>query len=169
MSMSEHSEVDAGSQVISQNGTARTDTLETKGTENVCNFDQEIYDALFEAGYSKEEIAALSMDMESDSVVSEEQNDELLGEESDSDSEGNASDILQKVRIKNVNRIVIGSLNINSLPNKFDELKEVIGRNLDILTIQETKLDSSFPLQQFVIEGYSAPYKLDKIEMGVGF
>ena len=109
------------------------------------------------------------MDMESDSVVSEEQNDELLGEESDSDSEGNASDILQKVRIKNVNRIVIGSLNINSLPNKFDELKEVIGRNLDILTIQETKLDSSFPLQQFVIEGYSAPYRLDKIKMGVGF
>ena len=168
MSMSEHSEVDAGSQVISQNGTARTDTLETKGTENVCNFDQEIYDALFEAGYSKEEIAALSMDMESDSVVSEEQNDELLGEESDSDSEGNASDILQKVRIKNVNRIVIGSLNINSLPNKFDELKEVIGRNLDILTIQETKLDSSFPLQQFVIEGYSAPYRLDRNRDGGG-
>ena len=98
--------------------------------------------------------------------------DELLGENINSESDEteceNPTDVLHKIRIKNVNRIVIGSLNINSLPAKFDQLKEVIGKNLDILTIQETKLDSSFPPQQFVIEGYSEPYRLDRNRDGGG-
>jgi exonuclease III len=67
-----------------------------------------------------------------------------------------------------VNRVIIGSLNVNSLPNKFEQLKEIIGKNLDILTIQETKLDSSFPPQQFIIEGYSEPYRLDRNRDGGG-
>ena len=98
--------------------------------------------------------------------------DELLGENTNSESDEteceNPTDVLHKIRIKNVNRIVIGSLNINSLPAKFDQLKEVIGKNLDILTIQETKLDSSFPPQQFIIEGYSEPYRLDRNRDGGG-
>ena len=98
--------------------------------------------------------------------------DELLGENINSESDEteceNPTDVLHKIRIKNVNRIVIGSLNINSLPAKFDQLKEVIGKNLDILTIQETKLDSSFTPQQFIIEGYSEPYRLDRDRDGGG-
>ena len=35
--------------------------------------------------------------------------------------------ILKKIRIKNMNRLVIGTLNINSLASKFDQLKEIIG------------------------------------------
>ena len=59
--------------------------------------------------------------------------------ESEQDEEsGNAYCLLSKIKIENVNRIVIGSL-------KSDQLKEVIGKNLDVLTIQETKLDPSFP------------------------
>ena len=47
---------------------------------------------------------------------------------------------------------VIGSFNINSLGNKFSEMMEWI-QAFDILTIQETKLDKSFPDSQFAIDG----------------
>ena len=149
--------------------------------ESVCDFDQESYDALFEAGYTIEEInmvASRGQKMDTTSDLSEvsddsENLDELLGVEDDGgddydEDEDNANGILRKLRIKNVNRVIIGSLNINSLPNKFEQLKEIIGKSLDILTIQETKLDSSFPPQQFIIEGYSEPYRLDRNRDGGG-
>ena len=79
-----------------------------------------------------------------------------------------AYDVLREIRVKNVNKVVIGTLNINSLASKFDQLREVIGKNLDILTIQETKLDSSFPEQQFALDGYSDPYRLDRNRFGGG-
>ena len=40
--------------------------------------------------------------------------------------------ILRDLRVKNTNRIVIGSLNINFIPNKFNTLKMIIHRNIDI-------------------------------------
>ena len=139
------------------------------GAENVCNFDQETYDALFEAGYTIEELAEIvaSRSLNEDNTLDLDNtlSDELHGE---TDNFDDANNVLGKVRIKNVNRIVIGSLNINSLPNKFEQLKEVIGSNLDILIIQETKLDSSFPPEQFIIEGYSKPYRLDRNRDGGG-
>ena len=79
-----------------------------------------------------------------------------------------ANDILKEIRIKNMNRVIIGTLNINSLASKFDQLKEIIGKHIDILTIQETKLDSSFPPGQFVMDGYSEPYRLDRNRNGGG-
>ena len=69
----------------------------------------------------------------------------------------NAGKCLKEIRIKNVNRIVIGTLNINSLSTKFEELKMLISDSLDILVIQETKLDPSFPEDQFFIDGYKKP------------
>ena len=42
----------------------------------------------------------------------------------------------------------------------------MIGNNIDILTIQETKLDSTFPKEQFYLEGYSEPYRLDRNRNG---
>ena len=77
-------------------------------------------------------------------------------------------DIFKEIRVKNVNRVIIGTLNINSLAPKFEQLKEIIGTNLDILTIQETKLDESFPPGQFLIDGYCAPYRLDRNRNGGG-
>ena len=74
----------------------------------------------------------------------------------------NALDELKKIRIKNVNNVTIGTLNINSIATKFEQLREIVGKNLDILTIQETKLDSSFPVQQFILDGYSQPYRMDR-------
>ena len=136
------------------------------------NFDQETIDLLFEAGYSLEEIKEIAF--KSGTLEPVDQNEalnsgELHGEDSDSENEDkNARDVLREIRIKNVNRVVIGSLNINSLPSKLEMLKQVIGKNLDILTIQETKLDSSFPTKQLTIEGYSEPYRLDRNRDGGG-
>ena len=79
-----------------------------------------------------------------------------------------ATEILKKIRIKNINRITIATLNINFFAPKFEQLKAVIGKNLDILVFQETKLDSTFPEDQFIIDGYSPPYRLDRNKHGGG-
>ena len=60
------------------------------------------------------------------------------------------NDGLNEIRKKNPNRIIIAHLNINSIRNKFEMLKEVIGNKTDILLISETKLDDTFPLNQFI-------------------
>ena len=58
---------------------------------------------------------------------------------------------MTKIQIKNTNALVIGHLNINSLPNKFDQLKLIIKNKFGILVITETKLDSSFADFKFII------------------
>ena len=85
-----------------------------------------------------------------------------------SKNQGDAMDVLKEIRVKNVNRVIIGTLNINSLASKFEQLKLIIGNFLDILLIQETKLDPSFPSGQFVINGYKRPYRLDRNRNGGG-
>ena len=52
------------------------------------------------------------------------------------------------------------------LPKKFYNLKALVIGMLDILIISETKLNNTFPVSQFHIDGYSKPYRLE-IEMGV--
>ena len=69
-----------------------------------------------------------------------------------------AGNILKNLRTRNINRLIIGNLNINSISRKFDQLKTIIQGKVDILVITETKLDASFPNIQFLIEGYSPPY-----------
>ena len=51
---------------------------------------------------------------------------------------------IKKARIENINNVIIGNLNINSFPNKFDELKVFVNKMLDNLIITETKLDDTF-------------------------
>ena len=63
---------------------------------------------------------------------------------------------LTSYRVKNVGEIIIATLNINSIRNKFEELKMLISGNIDVLVVTETKLDDSFPTGQFFIEGFSA-------------
>ena len=53
-------------------------------------------------------------------------------------------------------------LNINSIRNKFESLVTFVGNNLDILMISETKIDDTFPESQFLIEGFSKPFRLDR-------
>ena len=60
------------------------------------------------------------------------------------------------------------TLNLNSLPNKFSSLAEIISNNIDILVIEETKIDESFPEGQFLIPGYKKPYRKDRNRNGGG-
>ena len=69
--------------------------------------------------------------------------------------------LLKSIKVSNVNRLVIGQLNINSLRNKFEALKLIIGQNIDILIITETKLDETFTKAQFHIDGYALPFRID--------
>ena len=68
---------------------------------------------------------------------------------------------LSEIRKNSKDKLLIGNLNINSLPNKFDQLKVIIQGKLDILVITETKIDNSFPTSQFLIEGFCKPYRYD--------
>ena len=76
--------------------------------------------------------------------------------------------ILKMIRTKNVNRLIIRQVNINSIRNKFEALKSITTGNLDILVITETKLDESFPDGQFYTEGYCIPFRLDRNKHGGG-
>ena len=69
---------------------------------------------------------------------------------------------LRKLRIKNPNKVIIAHLNINSIRNKFEVLSLIFRGVIDILMICETKVDGSFRTEQFIIEGYSAIYRLDR-------
>ena len=79
-----------------------------------------------------------------------------------------AVNMLKAMRLSNINKLIVGSLNINSISGKFEQLKTVINGNIDILLVVETKLDATFPESQFDIEGYSAPYRLDRNRNGGG-
>ena len=65
-------------------------------------------------------------------------------------------------------RLIFAQLNINSLRNKFESLQHIINKNIDILLISETKIDSSFPSAQFHLEGYATPYRLGRNANGGG-
>ena len=71
---------------------------------------------------------------------------------------------MNKIRKKNPNRIIIIYLNINSIRNQFEILKEEIGNKINILLISKTKLDDTFSLNQFILEGFTPPYRLDRTE-----
>ena len=82
--------------------------------------------------------------------------------------EDNFKDTLKKLRIKNLNRVIISQININSIRNKIELLSEAVLGNIDILMVSETKIDMSFPTSQFVIQGFAAPFRLDRIITGGG-
>ena len=58
---------------------------------------------------------------------------------------------LHELRKSNIFRVIIGHINMNSVRNKFELLKEIIKDNIDIFT-----------------DGYSTPYRLDRISHVAG-
>ena len=75
---------------------------------------------------------------------------------------------LKAFRLKNVNKLIIAHLNINSLRNNLEFLISLIKDNIDVLMISETKLAESFPTSQFMINGFSTPFRLDQNDKGGG-
>ena len=76
-------------------------------------------------------------------------------------------EVLKGIKLRNVNRLTIAHLNINSIRNKFHPLSKWVKGNLDICVITETKIDSSFPWKQFDIEGYTQ-YRFNRDCLGGG-
>lgn len=72
--------------------------------------------------------------------------------------------MLKKTRIEDTNTVIIGSLNINYLSPKIDDLKVFVTGMLDIT---ETKMDNTFLVSWFYIDGYSRPYRLERNINGV--
>ena len=96
-------------------------------------------------------------------------NEEALQEKTSRLSIDDDSDpykLLKRLKISNVNRLIIGQLNINSLRNKIEALKLIMMYNIDILIITETKLDETFPKSQFYIDGYAPPFRVDRSKNG---
>ena len=72
------------------------------------------------------------------------------------------------MRINNINEIIIGHLNINSIRNKFKYLKYLIVENIFVLLIFGTKLNNTFPQCQFLLDGFHTPYREDRTDKGGG-
>ena len=77
-------------------------------------------------------------------------------------SHSNAFVALKGIRCKNLNRIIIGHLNINTIRNKMQMLTQLITRKINILLISEIKLDDSFSSTQFLLPGFSPSYRRDR-------
>ena len=79
------------------------------------------------------------------------------------------TDILRicKQRTDNtLNTIIIDHLNINSMRNKFVLVENII-KAFDIFLISESKLDCTFPLNQFYIAGFKQ-FRRDRNQFGGG-
>ena len=75
---------------------------------------------------------------------------------------------LKKYRLKNANKVILATLNINTIANKFTALKEIVSNHIDILIIEETKLDETFPKGSFEIPGFKEPFRKDRNIHGGG-
>ena len=65
--------------------------------------------------------------------------------------------------------LIFSYLNVNSLRYKLPEVKPLLTDNLvDILFISETKLDESFPPEQFRIDNFNGPFRKDRNKYGGG-
>ena len=59
-------------------------------------------------------------------------------------------------------------MNKNSITNKFEFLAEQVKEKIDILMISETKIDESFPQENFLIDGFNSSYRLARDLKGGG-
>ena len=73
---------------------------------------------------------------------------------------------VKNIRISNINRLIFGHLNIISFRSKFGLLCKQIKGSLEIFMISETKLDDSFPQDQFLIEGFQSPFRFARHKTG---
>ena len=73
---------------------------------------------------------------------------------------------IKQQRIEHAKNAIICHLNINSIRNKFDIIDE-IGKAFDISLISESKLDYTFPINQFSIRGYKV-FRRDLNRFGCG-
>ena len=73
---------------------------------------------------------------------------------------------IQHQRVDNAKSIILGHLNINSI-RKIFILAEIIVKAFDLFLISESKLDNTFPMNQFHIFGFKV-FRRDRNRFGGG-
>ena len=101
-------------------------------------------------------------------VANEDGDDRGSGNEENVGHLQDPSQMLKSIKMIYRDNIVIAQMIINSIRNRFDQLLCIVQGNVDILVITETKLDNTFPISQFKMDGYATPYRLDRNRNGRG-
>ena len=73
---------------------------------------------------------------------------------------------IRELRMCNVCRVLIDNLNNNPIRNKFDQLKDIVPKYINILILTETKLDETFQISQCLMD-YLSHTDLIEINMEV--
>ena len=81
---------------------------------------------------------------------------------------GGIKSSLCDLKLRNLNCLIFGQININSIRNKFELLYCLVSNNIDVLLIPETKIDNTFSVSQFCLPGYLVPFRLDCTGNGGG-
>ena len=68
----------------------------------------------------------------------------------------------------NINEVILSKLKLNCLWNKFGPAQYRNDRNVDVLLISETKIDSSFTSTHIQFECYETTCRLGKNSNGAG-
>ena len=76
--------------------------------------------------------------------------------------------VLKALRSDNSSKLIFAHININSMRNKFESLSTQVKGNIDVLMVSKTKIDDSFSVGNFVLDGFSTPYQLDCDSNGGG-
>ena len=71
----------------------------------------------------------------------------------------------KNIPLKNVNNNIFAQININSIKNKFELPSHYVG---GVLIITAKELDTSFPSGQFLLHGYSEPFRLGRNQFSGG-
>ena len=91
--------------------------------------------------------------------------------ESKSDKHDNTENIpfpfLKKIKSKHPKHLFFGQLNGNSIRNKSESVQEIIQNAFDIFLVCESKIDTSFPNQQFCVPEYRI-FRKDRNACGIG-
>ena len=93
---------------------------------------------------------------------------EIIDQPAVNENDTSETNDLKKYKIQNINNLVLASININSIRNKIDQLRLLLDQNVDILIVEETKIDETFPAGQFSIEGFMPPFRRDRNQHGGG-
>ena len=76
--------------------------------------------------------------------------------------------MLKSLRCNNLSKLAFAHLNINSIRNKLEFISEQVRCNVDVLMVSENKINDSFLIGNFLIHGFSPPYRLHRHSKGDG-
>ena len=74
--------------------------------------------------------------------------------------------MLKSLCCYNLNEFLFANLNNNSIRNKLKLLSEQVIGYVDVLMVCETKIGKRFRIDNFLIRGFSTPYRLDPDSKG---